>query len=104
MADLPSDSLVDPVQKRDNYMCQYCGKDGLASLDNWHDCTRDHVKPFSRGGVEDPSNVVTSCHYCNSIKGDRVFNSLEDARAFVLARRAELQLDFEWVRRAVRGA
>ncbi len=102
MTQAPSTPL-DPVQLRDNYICQYCGKDGLGCLDAWHDSTRDHLIPLTKGGIDDPSNMVTSCSYCNSIKKDRVFDSLEAARAFVLKRRAELQADYERVRRAVRG-
>lgn len=95
---------IDPIQKRDNYICQYCNKDGLASLDNWHDCVIDHFVPPKPGDKEDPDNLVTSCHYCNSIKGDKRFASIDDAKAFIRKRRQELQLTFEAVKKAVRGS
>lgn len=94
---------IHPIQKRDNYICQYCGKDGLASLDNWHDCTIDHVLPRRHGGQDTPENLVTSCGYCNAIKGDRAFDSVDDARRYVLQRRAELEADYQRVLNAVRG-
>ena len=44
---------IGTIQKRDNYLCQYCGKDGLESLDNWHDSTVDHFRPRKYGGTDD---------------------------------------------------
>ncbi len=95
--------LWHPVQKRDNFFCQYCGKDGLESLDNWHDSVVDHFHPWTSGGSNDEGNLKTSCGYCNAIKGDRVFETIEEARRYISKRRAELQKDFERVKRAVRG-
>lgn len=94
---------IHPIQKRDNYICQYYGKDGLASLDHWHDCTIDHVVPFRRGGQDTPENLVTCCGCCNAIKGARPFASVADAKRYVLQRRAEPESDFQNVRKAVRG-
>jgi 5-methylcytosine-specific restriction protein A len=50
------------VLARDGYQCAYCG--GLAT-------TADHVVPRSRGGSDDPSNLVAACRRCNSRKGGR---------------------------------
>lgn len=83
--------LCHPVQRRDDLRCQYCGKDGLASLDNWHDLTIEYVRPQRHGGSDEPANLVASCSHCNSIKGDRWFESFEEARQYVLKRRQELQ-------------
>jgi 5-methylcytosine-specific restriction endonuclease McrA len=94
---------IGTIQKRDNYICQYCGKDGLESLDNWHDNTVDHFRPRKYGGTDDSENLVTSCGYCNSIKGDQLFGSPEECKAYILKRRAELQITFEAVKKAVRG-
>jgi 5-methylcytosine-specific restriction endonuclease McrA len=44
--------------------CVYCGR-GETALEI------DHVVPRSRGGTERVSNLVLSCHDCNSAKGDR---------------------------------
>jgi 5-methylcytosine-specific restriction endonuclease McrA len=32
--------------------------------------TVDHVTPLSKGGTNDPWNMVLSCHDCNEAKGD----------------------------------
>lgn len=98
-----SDVPIDMIQKRDNYICQYCGKDGLASLDNWHDCCVDHFIPLSRSGKDDATNKVTSCGYCNQIKGNRLFGSMDEAREFVRQRRQQLEENFRRVLHAVRG-
>ena len=33
-------------------------------------CTTDHLTPRSRGGTNDPDNVVLACRQCNEDKGD----------------------------------
>jgi hypothetical protein len=94
---------IGPIQRRDDYICQYCGKDGLASLDDWHDSQVDHLVPIIHGGQDTPENKVTSCGYCNAIKGGQPFASLADARCYVLKRRGELESVFQRVRQVVRG-
>jgi len=52
--------------KRDSFTCQYCGRkapDVVLHL--------DHITPVSKGGTNDPLNLVTSCQECNSGKSDR---------------------------------
>jgi len=49
---------------RDNYTCQYCGKNGNLTI--------DHVVPRSRGGDDAWENVVACCVRCNNRKGDRI--------------------------------
>ena len=52
--------------KRDEYKCQYCGKQpGSEEL------TIDHVQPRSRGGVSSWDNCVLACINCNKRKADR---------------------------------
>lgn len=51
---------------RDNYTCQYCGKELPAK-----DLTLDHVVPRSRGGLSRWENLVACCKSCNHTKGDR---------------------------------
>ncbi|MBI4928998.1 MAG: HNH endonuclease [Anaerolineae bacterium] len=57
------------VFRRDNHMCQYCGKHAL-------DMTIDHVIPRHMGGKHIWTNVVTACPSCNHRKGGR---TVEDA-------------------------
>lgn len=50
------------VFKRDGYKCVYCG-----SPDNLQ---ADHVVPYSKGGLDDSTNLVTACRKCNVRKKD----------------------------------
>lgn len=77
------------VFQRDQFKCQYCGLDGLASFENWMLLTIDHVHPYSRGGPRHSHNQVTACQPCNLIKGTHHFGSIDDARQFVMAKRSE---------------
>lgn len=43
----------------------------------------DHVIPRSRGGTDDPVNLVPCCHLCNASKHDR---TIEEWRALILPR------------------
>ena len=46
--------------------CHYCGQRVSANRG-----TLDHVIPRSRGGADDPSNLVLSCRSCNFCKRNR---------------------------------
>jgi len=59
------------IFRRDNYTCQYCG----TKSENLH-C--DHVIPLSRGGTNDPANLVTACARCNLSKSSK---TLEEWRS-----------------------
>jgi 5-methylcytosine-specific restriction endonuclease McrA len=52
------------VFRRDNYTCQYCGK-------QCRDLTLDHVKPRRLGGQHRWDNLVSACPACNRLKGGR---------------------------------
>lgn len=54
------------ILARDRFTCRYCGvkATGGATLHV------DHVKPRSKGGTNDPSNLVTACSDCNLGKSD----------------------------------
>jgi 5-methylcytosine-specific restriction endonuclease McrA len=52
----------DEVLKRDHERCFYCGEPAT---------TVDHLRPVSRGGTDDKSNLVAACSDCNGSKGDR---------------------------------
>lgn len=51
---------------RDNFECQYCGKDITLK-----DGTVDHVIPRSKGGKSTYLNCVASCKPCNSKKDSK---------------------------------
>lgn len=52
------------VFARDGFECAYCSRKG--------DLTIDHVKPTSRGGTNEWSNVVACCRQCNQHKDNRL--------------------------------
>ncbi len=83
------------VFKRDNFKCQYCGLDGLSSFENWLILTIDHVHPYARGGSRKMDNLLTACQPCNILKGKKVFVSREDAKEYVVAKRAEWSRRFQ---------
>jgi hypothetical protein len=51
---------------RDRQICAYCGT--MLPISK---LTRDHIKPFSRGGKDTWMNVVAACRGCNEKKSDR---------------------------------
>lgn len=59
--------IIKEVFKRDNYTCQYCGQIG-GKLE------ADHINPFSKGGSDEMSNLITSCRKCNRQKKDKSAN------------------------------
>jgi hypothetical protein len=83
------------VLERDKYRCRYCGLDGTASFENALIMSVDFVVPRAQKGRKDPNNLVACCRPCNMIKGRRVYDSLESARTYVLARREELRKAWE---------
>ena len=69
------------VFKRDSFTCQYCGKSAPSIV-----LEVDHIKPVSKDGDNDITNLITSCVDCNRGKSDR---ELSDD-AVVLKRKAQL--------------
>jgi 5-methylcytosine-specific restriction endonuclease McrA len=57
--------------------------------------TVDFVVPRANKGRKKPDNLVAACRACNLIKGRRVFKDFEEAKAFVLKRRADLRTQWE---------
>jgi 5-methylcytosine-specific restriction endonuclease McrA len=63
--------------RRDAYLCLYCGQRFAV-----RDLSRDHVRPFSQGGRDSWTNVVTACRSCNNLKASR---TPEQARMQLIA-------------------
>lgn len=55
------------IYLRDGLACAYCGE----AIEDGARLTLDHLTPYSRGGSNDASNLVTCCHRCNSSRGNR---------------------------------
>lgn len=52
--------------RRDAYLCMYCGLRFTS-----RELSRDHIRPFSQGGRDQWTNVVTACRRCNNLKASR---------------------------------
>jgi len=83
------------VFKRDQFKCIYCGLDGQHDFENWMILTIDHVHPHAKGGSRHMDNLVTACQPCNILKGKREFKTLQEAKDYVTAKRAEWRQVFE---------
>lgn len=53
------------VFKRDNFTCQYCGKNPPGVV-----LEVDHIQPVAGGGTNDINNLITSCFDCNRGKSN----------------------------------
>src|ERR1700693_2983678 len=91
------------ILERDRYLCQYCGLDGMSAFENSLVMTVDFIIPQAHKGKKDPTNLVAACRPCNVIKGRRVFGSFEEAKTYVLQRRAELYKEWEAKMARLRG-
>lgn len=83
------------ILERDRYRCQYCGLDGMSCFENSLVMTVDFIIPRAQKGKRNSDNLVAACRPCNVIKGRRVFGSFEEAKTYVLQRRAELHKEWE---------
>lgn len=55
------------IYLRDGIACCYCG----ACVTDGAKLTLDHIKPYSKGGGNEATNLVTCCDRCNSSRGNR---------------------------------
>jgi hypothetical protein len=71
------------IYLRDGLCCSYCGD----TVETGAKLTLDHLKPYSKGGDNKETNLVTCCARCNSSRGNR------SVRAFTRAVAAYLNID-----------
>lgn len=57
------------IYLRDGLSCCYCG----SSVTDGAQLTLDHLKPYSKGGSNEATNLVTCCGKCNSSRGNRSY-------------------------------
>lgn len=55
------------IYLRDGLACAWCGE----GVEEGVQLTLDHLIPHASGGGNDPTNLVTACHRCNSVRRDR---------------------------------
>ena len=63
-----SDKDIEIIYKQQKGKCYYC----KIKLNGIYDV--DHIVPISRGGHNDPSNLVISCSRCNTSKGSKLLH------------------------------
>ena len=61
----PSTRLA--IYLRDGLACVWCG----LSTEDGASLSLDHLRPYSAGGSNGPTNLVTCCARCNSSRGAR---------------------------------
>ena len=83
--DKVSGNTKEIVFQRDEFNCQYCG---VWCYDSWiqnpKSVTIDHIIPVKMGGNNKVENLITCCRNCNLTKNDRVFETFEQAREYIL--------------------
>lgn len=60
------------IFNRDGFTCHYCGAHPPESI-----LQIDHIIPVSKGGTNDPENLITSCQSCNIGKGANLLDKTE---------------------------
>lgn len=55
------------IYLRDGMACCWCGE----SVEDGVKLTLDHLIPYSKGGTNGETNLVTCCSTCNSSRGNR---------------------------------
>ena len=60
------------ILNRDNYRCADCGKSTKDDADLKLEV--HHIIPVSKGGLTEPTNLITNCKTCNAGKSDVVLN------------------------------
>ena len=53
------------IIERDEHCCVHCGATELDAI-----FQIDHLLPVTRGGTNEPHNLVTACRWCNARKGN----------------------------------
>jgi hypothetical protein len=97
-----SSKLRFEVFKRDDFTCTYCGRRTPEVI-----LEVDHMIPESRGGTDNPENLVTSCFECNRGKGSALLETILKDRDIhqetVLLAEREIQLaEYSAVKEKVR--
>ncbi len=76
------------VNKRDNYICRYCGFDGRL-FENWLHLSVDHVIRTADGGTDEDSNLVTACRACNEFMSSTKVSSFDEKKHLITQIRQE---------------
>ena len=93
MSTLKETSLGDyghPVFKRDGFRCVYCGFDGNG-FDRWRQLSLSRLTPVGAGGTDSDDNLVTACHFCNSVTARMKFSQDQSASEILASKKARVK-------------
>jgi hypothetical protein len=79
------------IYLRDGMACTYCGKTGVK-------LSLDHLLPYSLGGSNKETNLVTCCAICNSARGNR------PVKDFAVLVAAELGIEADDITRRIKNS
>jgi len=65
------------IYLRDGLACAYCG----SSIEDGIQLSLDHLQPYSLGGSNHETNLITCCTKCNSSRGNREVEAFANATA-----------------------
>jgi len=75
------------IYLRDGLTCAYCG----STLEDGAKLSLDHLKPYSKGGSNEATNLVTCCGKCNSSRQDRPWKDFtKDVSQYLLVNSEEI--------------
>ena len=86
------------------FKCEYCGRDLLASIEDYDAWQLDHVVPTSKDGPDSFENLALCCKACNFMKlryapiGATRDERILDARRHIEERRARKTAELYRVR------
>ena len=63
------------IFERDDWTCRYCFKEA--------ECI-DHVMPYSHTFDNHPDNLAASCNFCNRVVSNKIFDTFENKRIFII--------------------
>ena len=66
-----NEQLIDNWIANCGYICPGWNRPAHKAHPQFNKLTIDHIRPRSRGGTDDPSNLQVLCRKCNSSKKDR---------------------------------
>ena len=86
------------IYLRDGLACVWCGD----SVENGATLSLDHLKPHSKGGTNDATNLVCACARCNSSRGNRSVKKFAEVTAAYLNHGVKADDITSHIRRTVR--
>lgn len=90
--------LAARILTEQNARCLYCGLPLVAAVRKGNGVVVthlewDHYIPYSYLEAHPEDNFVAACSLCNNIKHDSIFDTLEQARNHVIARRKQKKIE-----------